>query len=104
MNVTESIKSLRRMGWSVYKTYDNTNPWIVYDKTEYNGRYSNRKLIKLAVSVKNNHWKPSLYTKNQVGIGGKNCPCCTRTPPSKMKRTEHRAARRNEKQQIKLEL
>ena len=94
MNVSEARKLLKSFGWH---TFERTTGWVVYDKTGYNGFYDNRELIKLASGMRSQNWRPFNHPKSAVGCGGKWCTCCTKAPPSEMKKWERKAARRNGK-------
>lgn len=94
MNVSEAVKKLKQFGWSVHSRM---NEFVVYDTESYNGRYTERELIALSQSLRSNKWKRTTNKKCAVGVGGKNCPCCTRGTPSEMKRWEKRAIRRMNK-------
>ena len=95
MNINSAKKKLTKLGWSVLNRGENA--WAVYDSQSYNGRYTDRELIKLAESHKSSNWKPAASNKATVGPGGINCSCCTKASASEMKRWERRANRRKNK-------
>lgn len=94
MNVTEARKFLKSFGWL---SYERKGGWVVYDNSGYNGFYTDRELIQLARSRRSPNWRPHEHPKSAVGCGGKWCTCCTKVPPSEMKRWERKAARRKGK-------
>lgn len=95
MNVTEARKILDSFGWNTFRDQD--GGWQVYDTRTYNGFYTDRALIKLANSMRNQRWRPHEHSKSAVGCGGKWCTCCTKAIPAVMKVWERRALRRKGK-------
>lgn len=104
MNVNEAIEFVERYGWSVYNPSRQKylNVWSNHNK--FVGTYSYREFIHLAKSIHSNHWKPSSTSKAAVGVGGRNCPCCTKAPPTELKAWDRKGWRRKGKMEVEREL